>query len=108
MYNIIPAGHLLAPQSVGALAGAVRLGLRLLPLHPLRALHGILAGTIAASMTLIACTTPQDKQGYALGIATLYHIGPLAFLLLTMVMVALDGRLSRRIEEINRLTTSPK
>ncbi len=34
----------------------------------LRALQGILTGTIAASMTLIACTTPQDKQGYALGI----------------------------------------
>ncbi|MBO4620799.1 MAG: MFS transporter [Victivallales bacterium] len=34
----------------------------------LRALQGILTGTIAASMTLIACTTPQEKQGYALGI----------------------------------------
>ena len=34
----------------------------------LRALQGILTGTIASSMTLIACTTPQEKQGYALGI----------------------------------------
>ena len=34
----------------------------------LRLLQGIFTGTIAASTTLIACNTPQEKQGYALGI----------------------------------------
>ena len=34
----------------------------------LRLMQGIFTGTIAASTTLIACNTPQEKQGYALGI----------------------------------------
>jgi DHA1 family multidrug resistance protein-like MFS transporter len=34
----------------------------------LRALQGVLTGTVAAAMSLVASTTPREKSGYALGL----------------------------------------
>jgi DHA1 family multidrug resistance protein-like MFS transporter len=34
----------------------------------LRAIQGVLTGTVSASMTLVASTTPRERSGYALGL----------------------------------------